>query len=127
MWFWWFMFICNLLIPILMIVGGRMMWKCPPKKINGVLGYRTNRSMKNIDTWKFAHNYCGRLWWKIGWIMLIPSAIVQLPFFNNSDSTVGTVGGIICVIQCVILIVSIFPTERALRRNFTDDGIQRQY
>lgn len=59
MWFWWFMFVCNLLIPILMIVCGRMMWKYPPKEINRGWGYRTKRSMKNIDTWKFAHDYCG--------------------------------------------------------------------
>ena len=27
MWFWWFLFVCDLLIPIFMIVLGRMMWK----------------------------------------------------------------------------------------------------
>ena len=125
MWFWWFMFVCNLLIPVLMIVCGKMMWKHAPKNINGIIGYRTTRSMKNMDTWKFAHDYCGRLWWKIGWIMLIPSIIVQFPFFNSDDNMIGVVGGILCTIQCVILIISIFPTERALKRNFTDDGTRR--
>lgn len=62
MWFWWFMFCCNLLIPAIFIFAGRMMWKHYPKEINDILGYRTKRSMKNIDTWKFAHEYCGRLW-----------------------------------------------------------------
>ena len=65
--FWWFMLICDLIIPIVMIIAGRMMWKHCPKSINGIVGYRTNRSMKNMDTWKFAHEYCGKLWWKIGW------------------------------------------------------------
>ena len=125
MWFWWFMFFCNLLIPVLMIVCGKMMWKHTPKNINGIIGYRTTRSMKNMDTWKFAHDYCGRLWWKIGWIMLIPSIIVQFPFFNSDDNMIGVVGVILCTIQCVILIISIFPTERALKRNFTDDGTRR--
>ena len=64
MWFWWFMLICDLIVPIVMIIGGRMMWKHCPKSINGIVGYRTNRSMKNMDTWKFAHKYCGKLWWK---------------------------------------------------------------
>ena len=125
MWFWWFMFVCDLLIPVLMIVCGKMMWKHSPKNINGIIGYRTTRSMKNMDTWKFAHDYCGRLWWKIGWIMLIPSIIVQFPFFNSDDNMIGVVGVILCTIQCVILIISIFPTERALKRNFTDDGTRR--
>ncbi|MBO5057040.1 MAG: SdpI family protein [Lachnospiraceae bacterium] len=62
MWFWWFMFVCDLLIPVFMIICGRMMWKNSPKSINGIIGYRTTRSMQNKDTWRFAHDYCGRLW-----------------------------------------------------------------
>ena len=41
MWFWWFLFVCNLIVPIIMIVAGRMMWKHSPGKINRVYGYRT--------------------------------------------------------------------------------------
>jgi hypothetical protein len=40
--------------------------------------------------------------WKMGWNMLIPS-----------------------IVQCVFLIISIFPTEMALRKKFTDEGIRR--
>lgn len=126
MWFWWFLFACDLLIPILMIVFGRMMWKHPPKKINGIVGYRTPASMKNTDTWKFAHEYCGRLWWKMGWVLFVPSAAVHVPFYRGSEAVIGTVSGILCAVQCVILIVSIFPTERALRRNFTREGIRKE-
>jgi uncharacterized membrane protein len=125
MWFWWFMFISDLLIPLLMIICGRMMWKNPPKSVNGIIGYRTPRSMKNMDTWNFAQDYCGRLWWKMGWIMLIPSIMVQLPFYNSSVGTIGIVDGILCTVQGVIMIVSIIPTETALRRNFTDEGTRR--
>ncbi len=38
MWFWWFIFVCDLLIPILMIIAGNMMWKHAPEKINGIIG-----------------------------------------------------------------------------------------
>lgn len=55
------LFICNLLIPVVVIVTGRIMWKHYPKNINGLVGYRTTRSMKNMDTWRFANEYCGRL------------------------------------------------------------------
>lgn len=41
--FWWFMLICDMLIPVVMIIVGRMMWKHCPKSINGMLGYRTTR------------------------------------------------------------------------------------
>lgn len=125
MWFWWFMFIFDLLIPMLMILLGRMMWKHPPGSINWVIGYRTSRSMKNMDTWKFAHDYCGRLWWKIGWAMLIPSVVIHFPFYNSSENTIGIVGGILCGLQCVALLVPVYFTEKALKRNFTSEGIRK--
>lgn len=125
MWFWWFMLVCDLIVPILMIVAGRMLWKHTPKDINGLIGYRTTRSMKNMDTWRFAHEYCGKLWWGIGWILLIPSIVVHFPFYHSSENTIGVLGGILCTIQCVLLIVSIFPTENALKRTFTEEGIRR--
>ncbi len=123
--FWWFMFFCNMLIPATMILAGRMMWKHCPKEINSVLGYRTRRSMINMDTWKFAHEYCGKLWWRLGLILLIPSILIQIPFIHSSDHVIGIAGGILCTIQCITLIISVFPTETALKKTFTDDGIRR--
>ena len=116
MWFWWFMFICNIIIPILFIAA---VWKHCPQKINGIIGYRTKRSMQNLDTWRFAHNYCGRLWWKLGWIILIPTIIIQIPFYRSNTNTIGLVGGIIVFIQCILFISSIIPTEIALKKQFT--------
>ena len=89
MWFWWFMLACDLLIPAIMILTGRMMWKHCPKKINGLLGYRTTRSMKNNDTWRFAHMHSGRLWWRVGWVLLLLSAAVHLPFYHSDPGTIG--------------------------------------
>ena len=125
MWFWWLIFVCDLLIPITMIIAGRMMWKHAPKKINGVIGYRTARSMKNIDTWNFAQEHCGRLWWKIGWIMLLPSSVIHLPFYHSSENMIGIVAAVLYTIQCLALVLSISPTERALKRTFTEDGVKR--
>ena len=31
--FWWFMLICDMIIPIVMVIVGRMMWKHCPKHI----------------------------------------------------------------------------------------------
>ena len=124
MWFWWFMFICNMLYSVTMIVAGWFMWKHSPKKINSVVGYRSKRSMINMDTWKFAHENCGKRWWKIGWIMLVPTILIQIPFYGKSDDLIGWIGLGICIVECTILLVSIIPTERALKEAFTDDGIR---
>lgn len=124
MWFWWFMFICNMLYSVTMIVAGWFMWKHSPKKINSVVGYRSKRSMINMDTWKFAHENCGKRWWKIGWIMLVPTILIQIPFYGKSDDLIGWIGLGICMVECTILLVSIIPTERALKEAFTEDGIR---
>lgn len=124
-WFWWFLFVCNLVVPVAMIGAGRMMWKHCPQKINGVVGYRTRRSMRNMDTWRFAHDYCGRLWWKLGWWMLLASVLVQLPFFNSGERAVSWAGGVICGVQYAIMIGTVFLVERALGRTFFEDGRRR--
>ncbi len=123
--FWWFIFACDLLIPIMMFCFGRIMWKHTPKDINYIFGYRTIRSMKNDDTWKFAHEHCGRLWWKIGLIMLVPTVLVHIPFYNSNENAIVIVATILMTIQIVVLIASIFPTERALKKTFNDDGTRK--
>ena len=60
--FWIFMLIMDLLIPFTMIGFGKMFLKKAPDQINYVFGYRTSMSMKNQDTWVFAHYYCGKIW-----------------------------------------------------------------
>lgn len=127
MWFWWFLFVCNLLIPVCMILGGRMMWKHCPKEINGMLGYRTRRSIRNPDTWRFAHDFCGRLWWKVGWVMLWVTVAAQILFFGSSEEVFSIVGSVISMAQCMILIGSIFPVERALKRTFYEDGNRKDW
>lgn len=122
---WWFIFTCDLFIPIVMIFVGIIMWKCPPKQINCLFGYRTTRSMKNMDTWKFAHDHCGRLWWKVGLILLIATIPAHLPFYHSSDDTLSTLSLIVTGIQLILLIASIFPTEMALKKTFHDDGTRK--
>ena len=110
--FWWFMLICDtMIIPLVMVIAGRMMWKHCPKHINGMSGYRTARSMKNMDTWKFAHDYCGKLWWKTGWAMMIPTALLHIPLYHSDKDTIGFAGLILMTIQCLIMVASIYPTE----------------
>lgn len=126
MWFWWFLFVCNLVIPISMIAGGRMMQSHCPKEINGMLGYRTRRSMRNQDTWRFANDYCGRLWQKIGRRMLFLSVLGQIPFWGSSEKAISVEGGVVCMVQCTIMLGSIFFVEKALKRTFFEDGSRRQ-
>ena len=71
MWFWWFMLLCDMLVPIVMVIVGRMMWKHCPKHINSLVGL------------------------------------------------------ILVAIQCFIMVASIYPTEKALKKHFNDDGTRK--
>lgn len=120
--FWIFMTICNLLIPVIMIVVGNVFVKHPPKTINEIYGYRTSMARKNQDTWDFAQTYCGRLWRIIGWIMLPIAVLPMLPLIGGGDNAVGIVGAVVETIECIVLIVAIIPVEKALKKNFDQDG-----
>lgn len=120
--FWIFMLIMDIMIPLIMIVFGRWFLKSAPKEINPVFGYRTSMSMKNKDTWDFAHKYCGKLWYKWGAVMLPVSVAAMFFAIGKNENITGMVGGIICAVQTIILIGSIYPTEKALRKNFDKNG-----
>lgn len=119
------LFICNLLIPVVVIVTGRIMWKHYPKNINGLVGYRTTRSMKNMDTWRFANEHCGRLWYKMGLFMLAFSILVSVLLLRTDDNTYSMISLIFVLFQCVVLILSIIPTEIALKKMFNEDGTRK--
>ena len=120
--FWIFMLIMDLLIPFTMIGFGKYFLKTAPKEINAVFGYRTTMSMKNKDTWLFAHKYCGKIWYKVGLIMLPISFVIMLFVIGRTKDMIGMVGGIVCFVQMIPLVGTIIPTERALKMNFDENG-----
>lgn len=124
--FWIFMYICDLLIPLLMVVFGWYFRKHAPKEINYLIGYRTPRSTKNQDTWQFAQRYYGNLSWKLGWPTLIISAIVPFFYIGKSSEWIGICGGILCLLQLIPVLYPIIPIEIALRKTFDEKGSRRQ-
>ncbi|WP_394980388.1 SdpI family protein [Candidatus Allofournierella excrementavium] len=123
--FWVYMLVMNLLIPFTMIGFGRYFEKGGPKEINGVFGYRTPMSMKNKDTWEFAHKHCGRIWYICGWISLAATVVCLLLLLGKDEDVVGTASSILVGAQLAVIIASVLPTERALRKEFDKNGNRR--
>ena len=120
--FWIFMLAMGLLFPVVMILFGTMFMKSAPKKINYIFGYRTDMSMKNRDTWVFAHKYIGKLWFRFG-LLLIPITVIPMLFvIGKTENVVGVVGLTVSFINTVVLIVPVFLTEKALNKAFDKDG-----
>lgn len=124
--FWIFMTLMDLLIPVTMIGFGRSFMRKPPENINPWHGYRTRMSMKNRDTWEFAHRCAGKVWFATGWIVLLLTIPAMLLLLGHDENTIGTVGGIICLAQCVPMAAVTVPTEIALRKNFDKQGNRRE-
>lgn len=124
--FWIFVTAMELLLPFIMVGCGTYFIKVGPKEINGLFGYRTPMSMKNRDTWKFAHRYCGRIWRRWGITLAFFSLAVMLSTLGKGVDSVGKTGAFLALMQVVMLVASLFPTEIALRRTFDQNGQRRQ-
>lgn len=123
--FWIFMLIMELLMPFTMIGFGRYFSNGAPKEINSVFGYRTKKSMKNRETWEFAHKYFGKLWYIFGLVLLPISIIIMLFVIGQSEDTIGIIGAGICAAQLFPSIGAIFVTENALKKTFDENGNKR--
>lgn len=103
------------IIPILIITVGYLMHRYPPKKINWFIGYRTRKSMKNEEYWKLANQYCGKMWVKIGLMMLVIALVLFVVFYLNIIDYTEDILTIIILIQTVIIILPIFLVEKKLK------------
>lgn len=102
------------------------------KTINYIVGYRTRRSMKNQQTWDYAHRECGLLWRRWGSTMLVLTVIAMLLFMGEDTDHIGVVGSVITVLQMIPLFLSIVIVEKKLRENlmrtaFRGDSCRKLY
>lgn len=118
------MFVMNLLIPLVMIIYGRIFEKKPPKiaRSKFAFGYRTVMSMRNEETWEYAHRFFGKLWFRFGIAVGLISIIVLFFFIGKDKDTVGFVGMIIDYVQLAAMLLPVIPTEISLRRRFDKYG-----
>lgn len=123
---WFFMFINTLLVPLAMILFGALFKQKAPSNINMLFGYRTKKSMQNPETWRFAHNYMGKLWYKYGFIMLLLTIVANLFTVNQNDNIMVTVGMVITFVQIILMMVPIYFVEKALKANFDEEGNPKQ-
>ena len=123
--FWLFCTVSCLLVPAVMLYFGWRFLKKPPKHCNSFYGYRTTRSMRNQQTWDFAHQVCGRLWFRWGLVLLPLSLLAMLLVLGKDAEELGVWLMGVTVIQVVVLLGSIVPVERALKKNFDQFGRKR--
>ena len=110
------------LLPLVMVICGMSYVKRGPKRISKMQGYRTKMSMKNRETWDFAHKHLGDLWFKLGAPLLAVTSVVSLLVFRESTKNITLWCCVILVIQMVIMLTPIYFTEKAVKKNFDEKG-----
>lgn len=116
------MLICDLILPLMLMFFGKSFEKNPPPEINDWMGYRTKMSKKNINTWNFAHRYWGKITFVFGLAALPVSTALMLLVTGKSETEIGIMGGAVCFLQIAMIFVTMFLTEKALKKNFDNEG-----
>lgn len=93
-----------------------------PKDINGSNGYKTTMSRLNRDTWEFANHYYNKLMCVAGGILISISFVVMLLARRKGENTITFCGIILLVVQIVVLLICVIPTEIALKKTFDENG-----
>lgn len=98
------------------ILTGLILYCFPPKKINGLYGYRTSGSMKSQERWDFSQKYSAIELAKSGLIVLL---LAFLPFVVPIEKSIEK--GVSIAIILVSVFIPIYRTEKALNKKFADN------
>ena len=97
------------------ILVGLIMKYFPPKEINGLYGYRTNRSMKNKTAWDFAQKYAAAQMLVFGTLLVFFSLLGF--YFTLGEETALVIGLGEMLLATLIMIARV---ERKLKDKFGD-------
>jgi len=88
----------------------------PPKKINALYGYRTNKSMKNEAIWKFANRAFNKSF-------VIYTAISLVAALLFAATTSALLSWEPMVFLLLSLAAAVIKTENLLSSHFDDEGM----
>ena len=98
-----------------MLLLGWLLKKFPPKKINHLYGYRTQKSMKNQATWEAANTYSSLVFFKVSlYSFFIP---VALYFLYPQQNVLFTI-----ITNTLLLLYVLYATEKHLKARFDIQG-----
>ena len=122
---WIYLTLISLLVPGILAAIGSIFRNSAPADINPIYGYRSTMSMKNQDTWEFANTYWGKLAWKWGLTLIPASAAIMVAVIWAGVEVVSITLGVVEMLQILVLLGTIPAVERALKREFDQDGNRR--
>ncbi len=116
--FWMTTLFFNLIIPMTIFFFGIWFTKKASPTISWSTGYRTERSMKNQETWQFAQQHFGSACKRLGAVYTILIVIAMFCVCQECRKVIGMVGTIIGFSEGALLIYLLYVTERALKKKY---------
>jgi len=107
-----------LLYGLPMVILGVLYKLKPPKKINRIYGYRTQRSMKNQEVWDYANKIGAQMIINVGVVTMISGLIPLFWDWPHAHFIPLTV-------LSIALLFGIFYCEKLLDQRFDKDGIPK--
>lgn len=103
-----------MIVPLTMILAGKLLEKFPPP-MNGMIGYRTKRSMRDPGSWEMAQELIAETWIRWGLASLLVTIAACAYILMTDGDTAGTLTVILVYAQMVPLIGAIASVEKALK------------
>jgi immunity protein, SdpI family len=104
---------------VIVLVAGAVLYRFPPKTINGLYGYRTPRSMRSQAAWNFANRYAAEQMMMAGVACILVTA--ALTRWGALREPVATIVGVLAAAGWIV-----GRTELVLRRRFDRNGAPRR-
>ena len=107
-----------LVTPLFCLILGLICWRYPPKGPTWLLGYRSRRARASQEAWQFAQNVAGQIWFGLGLVQTVVFASVCLGMQTWSVEAQCQAALISILVEDVLVLLSMIPTEVLLVRRF---------
>lgn len=119
---WKILSILSLIVPLAAIFLGLICWRYPPQGPNWLLGFRSRRARAGDESWRFAQQWAGKLWFLLGLVLLFVSLLVCGGQADASVEANVKSCFILIVVQAVCLALSALGLEGVLLYRFDRFG-----
>ncbi len=120
------MYLLLLAVPVCAVVLGFMCWRCPPKGPTWAYGYRSRRARASTESWLFAQNLAGQIWYFLGLVMLVGSFAVMTKLDMEQIEGAFYKASVVVIVQLVLVCLCQLPTEYLLLQRFDRFGRDRE-
>lgn len=106
------------ILPIILIITGRVLWKHPSIDIEIRIGRKSTLCIEDEEKKEQIREYCG----KLGIVLLVFSAFIHILYLLSSKEIIGILVMILPTVQVLCVCIDFILMGRFWKKNFPKDG-----